>query len=579
MGVGFSKEIKEILQGSKKAYSLLERKEKINLFLATGIMLIAGFLTNLPAIILGRFVDTIIAIENPAFQMAIPFLSAIIGIVILKEMLTVLRKYLVENIATQTEKKQTVKVVKHVLKTDMQSFHTQQIGSLHGRIFRSIHGLIRLIKLNFLDFFPSIFAALAALTIAFVQKPILAPFMILVIPAGLFIVVKQIGSQKGIRIKLLRGKENIDGKVVEMMGGLETIRVTNTTEYEVKKIENVAEQLRKIEIKHHIWMSIYDAMKYFNEAFFYILVVSISIYFAVNGIITKGDILTYSILFMSVLSPLREVHRILDEAHESSIRVDDLYELLERPQDPSFRVKESKSKVTQKVIKIENLSFSYTNQKVLDNISVMIRKGEKIGIAGASGCGKSTFVKILLRLVHGYSGEIEILGKNLKNVSREEIAQKVSYVPQKTFIFSGTIKENIIYGTKKQSAIDAAKKAKIYDEIQSLGGMSGKVAENGNNLSGGQKQRLALARLICNDPEIIILDEATSALDNVNERAIQKSIEQIFKDKTTITIAHRLTTLKNVDRILVFDKGKIVQEGTFLQLSRKGLFKKFLEKQ
>jgi ATP-binding cassette subfamily B protein len=155
--------------------------------------------------------------------------------------------------------------------------------------------------------------------------------MILVIPAGLFIVVKQVASQKGIRISLLRGKEKIDGKVVEMMGGLETIRVADTTNFEIQKVENIAEDLRKIEIKHHIHMMFYDAAKYLNEAFFYILVISISIYFAVNGIITKGDILTYSILFMSILNPLRTIHRILDEAHESSIKVQDLDDLLSQP--------------------------------------------------------------------------------------------------------------------------------------------------------------------------------------------------------------------------------------------------------
>ena len=581
-------ELKEISRGFRTTVSFLERKEKINLAISAVLMLFAGFLVNLPAVILGKFVDEIIDLSNPTFMVAVPFLVIIIAIILLKEVLTVIRKYLVENIATQTDKKLTVKTVGHLLKTDIVEFiNKYQIGALHGRIFRSIQGLIKLIKLGFLDFFPSFFAAIAAIAIAFYQKPILASFMILVIPTGLFIVVKQVSSQKGIRVSLLRGKEKIDGKVVEMMGGLETIRVADTTNFEIGKVENIAEDLRKIEIKHHIYMMFYDAAKYLNEAFFYILVVSISIYFAVNGYITKGDILTYSILFMSILNPLGTIHRILDEAHESSIKVQDLDDLLTQPLDKSF-ITYSKDKAesdSQFALELKNLSFAYPqkNETALKKINLAISTGEKVGIAGSSGCGKSTLIKIILKLLHGYSGEIHFLGQNLNTLSREELAKKVSYIPQKTYIFSGTIRENVTYGVDElkdvEEIINALKKANIYAEvINVLGGLNGKVAENGNNLSGGQKQRLTLARLILKAPEILILDEATSALDNTNEMVIQKNIEDIFANKTIITIAHRLTTLKNTDRILVFDEGQIVQEGKFLELSeKKGQFKDFLE--
>jgi ATP-binding cassette, subfamily B, bacterial len=581
------KELKEILKGFGRVTHLLHKKEKISLVFATSIMLLTGFLTNLPAVILGRFVDEMIGFENATFSIAVPFLVWIVIIVISKELLNVLRKYLVENVATQTEKKQTVGLIDRLLRTDISSFiNKYQIGALHGKMFRSIQGLIRLLKLGFLDFFPILFSAIAALAIAFYQKPVLASFMILVIPTGLYVVVKQIASQKGIRVALLRGKEKIDGKVVEMMGGLETIRVSNTTEIEVNKVGIIAEKLRKIEIKHHIWMAVYDGVKYLNEAFFYVLVVSISIYFAVNGIITKGDILTYSILFMSVIGPLREIHRILDEAHESSIKVKDLHELMTQPLDESFKTTEQKRSVKFKyILEAKNLSFNYKNKKelILNNINLKILQGEKIGVAGVSGCGKSTFVKILLRLVHNYRGSLLFLGKDLKKLSRNEIGDKIAYVPQKTYIFSGSIKENIIYGCRRKISekeiIDAAKQANIYNEImKKLGGFKGYVAENGNNLSGGQKQRIAIARLILKSPDILIFDEATSALDNTNEIIIQKNLEKIFSDKTMITIAHRLTTLKNSDRILVFDEGKITQEGKFKDLAeKKGKFKDFLE--
>ncbi|EKE24971.1 MAG: YwjA, partial [uncultured bacterium] len=177
-------ELNEITNGFRKTISFLEKKEKTNLAISAILMIFAGFLINLPAVILGKFVDKIINLKDPTFSIAIPFLIIIIVIILLKETLTIIRKYLVENISTQTEKKLTVKTIQHLLKTDILEFiNKYQIGSLHGKIFRSIQGLIKLIKLGFLDFFPTFFTALAAIAIAFYQKPLLASFMILIIPS------------------------------------------------------------------------------------------------------------------------------------------------------------------------------------------------------------------------------------------------------------------------------------------------------------------------------------------------------------------------------------------------------------
>ncbi len=580
-----NKEFSEIVNGFRRTLRLMEKPEKAALIFASVLMLITGVLTNLPAVILGRLVDKLVGTENFDLSIAIPFIGLIIVIILVREALNVVRKYLVENVATQTDKKQTVRVIEHLLKTDIANINQQQIGSLHGRIFRSIQGMIKVIKLGFLDFLPALFNALAAITIALIQKPLLASVMIPVIPVGLCIIVWQLSSQKGIRVALLRGKEKIDGAVVEMLGGIETVRVLNTENKEVAKVEEVAEAMRKKEIRHHIFMALFDSGKYLNEGFFYILIISLSIFLAAHGVITRGDILVYSILFLSITGPLREIHRILDEAHESSIKVNDLYDLLNQSQDVSFEVRSTggASSNNANVIAVRGLSFKYGHVPVLQDVSFAIKNGEKIGIAGASGCGKSTLVKILLRLVHGYSGKIEIFGKDLSTLSREEIADRIAYVPQKTHIFSGSVRDNIVYGCERDNIMDkevseAARLANVYEEIQSsLGGFSGMIAENGNNLSGGQKQRLAIARLILKSPELLILDEATSALDNSNEIKIQRNIEHLFKDKTTITIAHRLTTLKNTHRIFVFERGRIVQEGTFDNLAnQEGLFQNFL---
>lgn len=578
-----NRELREITTGFKRVWGLIGRSEKISLIVASIIIAIASTLTNLPALILGNLVDTLVAKPKIEFSLAVPFILLIVVIILIREVLTVIRKYLIENVATQTDKKQTVNVISHLLKTDISYLSQSQIGSLNGRIFRSVQGLIRLIKLSFLEFAPALFSAIAAIIIALSRKPLLASVMILVIPTGLYIIIKQISSQKGIRVYLLRGKERIDGSVVETLGGIETVRVLNTSEVESDKVERVAEELRGIEIHHHIFMALFDAAKYLNEGFFYILVISLSILFSAQGVISKGDILVYSILFLSITNPLREIHRILDQAHEASINVNDLYHLLSQPLDQSFiKGEEKRVELSDNLIEVKDLAFAYPGKEpLLREVNLNIKKGEKLGIAGSSGCGKTTLIRLFLRLVHDYRGSIRMFGKDLKSLSREDLSI-VAYVPQKTYIFSGTIRENVTYGCKRVTDMEvksALKAANILPEvIHSLGGLEGKVSENGGNLSGGQRQRLAIARLILHKPDLIILDEATSALDNTNEARIQKSLEEIFRDKTVITIAHRLSTLKNSDRIIVFDKGRVAQQGKYQELSKKeGLFRDFLE--
>jgi ATP-binding cassette, subfamily B, bacterial len=206
----------------------------------------------------------------------------------------------------------------------------------------------------------------------------------------------------------------------------------------------------------------------------------------------------------------------------------------------------------------------------LNGVTLAIRHGETIGVAGRSGCGKSTWLRVLMRLTHPGEGSVSLGGVPIESVTREAIGELIGYVGQNPFLFAGTVAENIAYGTEgatDEAIADAARRACIHDEIAAMpGGYGATIAERGQNLSGGQRQRIALARVFLKNPPILVLDEGTSALDNISERAVQQAINASRADRTVILVAHRLTTLLDTDRIFVFDDGRVVETGTYDEL-------------
>ncbi|MGE0133480.1 MAG: ABC transporter ATP-binding protein [Blastocatellales bacterium] len=500
---------------------------------------------------------------------------------LLREGLKVICKYLIHNTCTRVEKDTSVALVAHLLRVDLATLSRERVGSLHGRIRRSIEGFVKLLRLSFIDFIPAFLTVAFALVVALHRQKTLGLLMAGMVPVALFIVMRQIGSQKGIRLELHRSKDSVDGTVVEQLSGIEYVRAANTHQREVARVEQVTEAVREKELKHHFAMSLYDCGKALNEGLFFILVVSVSIAFAAQGRIPIGDIVTYAMLFGSVLAPLREIHRIIDEAHESALKVSDLMTLMNEPEDESFgAVSNAEPRLPGMVndapaISMTDLRMSYrtsdgTSRLALDGVSVAIKHGETIGVAGRSGSGKSSWLRVLLRLAHPSGGRLRIGGVSIESVSREAIGRLIGYVGQTPFLFSGTVEENIAYGCEAASISDihhAARMANIHEEIMNMpGGYQAWVAERGQNLSGGQRQRLALARVFLKNPPILILDEATSALDNISERQVQEALAKAGTDRTVIIVAHRLSTLRDADRILVFDQGRIVEAGSYDEL-------------
>lgn len=220
-------------------------------------------------------------------------------------------------------------------------------------------------------------------------------------------------------------------------------------------------------------------------------------------------------------------------------------------------------------IHIEDLSFSYENKEVLESVSLTIRRGEKIAFVGESGSGKSTLIKILVGLLKYDKGNILFDDVSLKNISLKSLYEKVSYLSQDTPVFDGTIKENLVFDNEVSEAdiYVCLEKMRLLSMLAALDkGVETRIGEKGTCLSGGEKQRLALARLWFDNPDIVVLDEATSALDNVTEGIVMKNVLKQINHATVIAVAHRLISIREFDRIIVFRNGKIVGNGAFDEL-------------
>ena len=277
----------------------------------------------------------------------------------------------------------------------------EKVGTLQGRILRSVDGLVRFLRLNFMEFIPALFTGLFALVATIIKMPMLGLVMIGVVPITIILTIRQLLSQKEVRLQLMRSCEEIDGAVVEQLGGIEYVRAADTMRLEMDRLARATEKRRAMEVRHHFQMSLFGGAKALNAGLVHVLVLGFSIYLAIQRQISFGDVLTFSILYLNVMTPLGEIHRVLDEGHESSLQVGELLEMMAEPIDPSFATTTLKVPHLQPgepAIVVDDLHVEYStpdekHPQTLHGVTLTIRHGETIGIADRSGGGKSTLLQ------------------------------------------------------------------------------------------------------------------------------------------------------------------------------------------
>ena len=409
-----------MLHRGREVWRLVPRRHKWALAGAAVVMACTSVCSTALALFLGQLVDGVQrgTLEGQAretlYHLAAWYLGLIGAAYLLREILNVLRRYLVTNTCTRINRDMSLQLMSHMMSVSLATLQREKVGTLHGKIFRSVDGLVRFLRLNFMEFIPALFTGLFALVATVVKEPMLGLVMVGVIPITIILTVRQLLSQKGIRLQLMRSCEEIDGAVVEQLGGIEYVRAADTKQLEMDRLAKATEKRRAMEVRHHFQMSLFGCAKALNEGLVHILVLGVAIYLAVQGRISFGDVLTFSLLFLNVMTPLGEIHRVLDEGHESSLQVGELLEMLAEPIDPSFAtttVQVPRLQSGEPAIVVDDLHVEYSTPEekrpqTLHGVSLTIRHGETIGIAGRSGGGKSTLLKVLLRLLHPCGGRV-----------------------------------------------------------------------------------------------------------------------------------------------------------------------------
>lgn len=461
----------------------------------------------------------------------------------------------------------------HVINLPMNFFSTRKVGEIISR-FNDASKIRDAISSATLTLMIDVIMAIVGGIILYVQSSKL--FVTCFIPIALYLILVFVfkNSLEKVNRNVMEDNAKLTSYLVESIEGIETVKAFNGERKVNLETEKKFIKLIKSVFKYNYVNNIQCSLKGTVKGIFGICILWLGVYLSIKGEVTVGTLISFNALLAYFIEPIERVINLQPQLQSAMVAADRLGEILDLETEKA--VNEDK-KINPKTllgnIELKNIDFRYgARQLILKNISMNIKPGEKIALVGESGSGKTTIAKLLMDFYDVEKGEILINTYNIKDINKEALRDKISYISQDSFFFSGTIRENLQFANEEatyEEIIDACKKAQIHDYINSTPTRyETLLEEKGANLSGGQRQRLAIARALLKKPEILIMDEATSNLDTITEKAIENTIEECTKNVTTIIIAHRLSTIMKCDRIFVMDKGQVIEEGTHEDLLR-----------
>ncbi|MBA4405877.1 ABC transporter ATP-binding protein [bacterium] len=476
----------------------------------------------------------------------------------------------------------------HLHKLPMSYFKNEKTGNLISRITNDVNVVQSSVSAVFLNMIREPLTIMFFLGLAISISWRLTLFSLVVLPFTIGI-ISWIGLILRKQSGFLQEKmADITTTLHETITGVKIVKAFGMEEYENRKFRAQTQSFFKLVLKMARIRNVASPLTEFLS----VVVGGAMIYYGgelvlVDKTLNASEFIVFLLAIFQMMPPIKELSSVNNRIQESSAAAERVFEILDT--EPAIRNVESPVSVSEFNDKIEfkNVSFHYDDddELVLNGINLSVEKGNVIAFVGSSGAGKTTCVDLLPRFYDPTSGRILLDGIDIKEIRLENLRKLMGIVTQETVLFNESVKSNIAYGVddcSEEKLIDAAKAANAHNFILELPhGYETIIGEKGTKLSGGQRQRLSIARALLKNPPIMIFDEATSALDNESEVLVQQAIERLMTERTTFVIAHRLSTIRNADRIIVLDKGEIVQDGKHdeLLLEEKGIYKKLYELQ
>ena len=460
------------------------------------------------------------------------------------------------------------------------SFHlNRRTGALNRITDRGVKGIESIIRLLILNTFPTVIEFIFVgfiLLYEFDWRFLIVVFLTVI--TYTFFTVYYSSLRKIYRKQMNSSDEDANTKSLDALINYETVKHFNNEQIEEERFDEAMSGYEKASSK------VLTSLAFLNFGQTAIFTIGLTICMLMSGIEvskgnqTIGDFVLVNALLMQLSIPLNFFGFIYREISQGMIDLRSLFSVLKI--EPEIKDKKNAIEMSFEKTDIEfkNVSFSYDNKRnVLNKINFKIPSGSSLAIVGPTGAGKSTISRLLFRFYDVSSGSILVNGKDVRDITQVSLRKNIGVVPQDTVLFNDTIYYNLSYGkinADEKEIWEVARRAKLSELIKTLpDGMSTVVGERGLKLSGGEKQRVAIARTLLKNPPILILDEATSSLDTLTEKEIKVSLNNLAKKRTSIIIAHRLSTIVDADKILVFEKGKIIEQGTHIQLlKKKGLY-------
>lgn len=460
-----------------------------------------------------------------------------------------------------------------LLAKDHDFFANQKVGALTGKFIDFVNGHVGLQDLFILRTLWFVITMGSGITILFISSPIIG-FLVLGLLVGLLV---QIRLSIKLRTPLRTARKELigelNGATADMISNNLTVKTFAKEKHEVRELSKISDRYRNAYIKDFRWMSVEGSSRLAVMSAVQIIAISILANLLFTNQIELG-IAIFAIAYLQrIAGQLFMIGDIVNGYDRIFLQAAPMSDILQQLETVNDVAGAKKLVVQNAIIDLNSVSYAYEGAKektVIDTVDLHIPAGQKIGLIGQSGAGKTTITKLLLRFSDIDSGEIMIDGQNIAKITQSSLRENIAYVPQEPLLFHRSLRENIAYSTPKatdEQILDAAKKANALDFINQLPeGLDTTVGERGVKLSGGQRQRIAIARALLKDAPILVLDEATSALDSESEKLIQDALQKLMKNRTSIVIAHRLSTIAKLDRIIVLDQGKIVEDGTHQEL-------------